>query len=44
MNESVSELLAISPDDIKFHFKHGLFLLRVMSNENDSAEMLRKAW
>jgi hypothetical protein len=43
VNESVRELLEVSPDDIKFHFKYGLFLLRVMGNEAEGLEVFKRA-
>lgn len=39
----VDQLQAIYPDEIKFHFRYGNFLLHIIHNEYDAMEYYRKA-
>ena len=37
------DILSIYPDDIKFHFRYGMFLVKVVNNDNDGIEEFKKA-
>lgn len=39
-----AKLLAIYPNEIKFHFRYGNFLLHIIHNEYDALECFRKAY
>ena len=37
------DILSIYPDDIKFHFRYGMFLVKVVNNDNDGIDEFKKA-
>lgn len=43
MRKNSAEVLKLCPEDIKFHFRHGMFLIRVINNESDGIDLLKKA-
>ena len=36
-------MLSIYPDDLKFHFRYGMFLFKVTNNDNEGSERFKKA-
>ena len=40
---AAAEVISVYPNDIKFHFRLGIFLLKVVNNENEGTEYFKKA-
>ena len=43
IQNATNELLSIYPDDIKFHFRYGMFLIKVINNDSDGTDEFKKA-
>ncbi|TNV87781.1 hypothetical protein FGO68_gene3040 [Halteria grandinella] len=43
VTDAAQEINRISPGDIKFHFRLGMFLIKIINNEYDGVEALRTA-
>lgn len=43
IQDTASRLQAIFPDDVKFLYRYGLFLIKIMNNEYDGIDKFTEA-